>query len=100
MKKLLRHTLSLAIVLLTTAGLTSCEDEHDLWMRDNIVGTWQIYDVSSYDYDVPYHSGDLRNFSTTAPIAATAVTALTSTATGTSPTISFRLISITTTAPI
>ena len=43
MKKLLRHTLSLAIVLLTTAGLTSCEDEHDLWMRDNIVGTWQIY---------------------------------------------------------
>ena len=62
MKKLIRHTLSLAIVLLTTAGLTSCEDEHDLWMRDNIVGTWQIYDVRSYDYNVPYRTGDLMEF--------------------------------------
>ena len=62
MKKLLRHTLSLAIVLLTTAGIASCEDEHDLWMRDNIVGTWQIYDVRSYDYNVPYRTGDFMEF--------------------------------------
>lgn len=62
MKKLLRHTLCLAIVLLTTAGLTSCEDEHDLWMRDNIVGTWQIYYVRSYDYNVPYRTGDFMEF--------------------------------------
>ncbi|MCI6144096.1 MAG: hypothetical protein MR679_03765 [Bacteroidales bacterium] len=62
MKKLLRHTLCLAIVLLTTAGLASCEDEHDLWMRDNIVGTWKIYDVRSYDYNVPYRTGDFMEF--------------------------------------
>ena len=31
MKKLLRHTLTVALVLLTAVGLSSCEDEHDLW---------------------------------------------------------------------
>ena len=84
MKKLLRHTLTVALVLLTSVGLSSCEDEHDLWMRDNIVGTWQIYNVSGNYDDVPYYPGDFMEFSTTAPTAAMAVTALTSAATGTS----------------
>ena len=62
MKKLLRHTLTVALVLLTAVGLSSCEDEHDLWMRDNIVGTWQIYNVSGNYDDVPYYPGDFMEF--------------------------------------
>ncbi len=58
----LRHgALALLMTLTALFAFTGCEVDNDWWATDNLVGTWRVVEVGSYD-EPPYQYGDRFTF--------------------------------------